>query len=120
MNINLDHPKLSGETTVQGAVTEVAAMVGENVKLRRGYLLSTSSHGVVSSYLHTCPQPGNPIINCFKVVEQIIKENVPLEKNYLYFQAKMFHVLPMYCIIEKVHSNWLYYIYVVMEMNYSA
>nr|CAD1831410.1 unnamed protein product [Ananas comosus var. bracteatus] len=58
MNINLDHPKLSGETTVQGAVTEVAAMVGENVKLRRGYLLSTTSHGVVSSYLHTCPQPG--------------------------------------------------------------
>ncbi|RWW76083.1 hypothetical protein BHE74_00015858, partial [Ensete ventricosum] len=61
MKINLDHPKLSGETTVQNAVTEVAAMVGENVKIRRGYALSTSSHGVVLSYLHTCPQPGNPI-----------------------------------------------------------
>ncbi|KAJ8486047.1 hypothetical protein OPV22_018532 [Ensete ventricosum] len=58
MKINLDHPKLSGETTVQNAVTEVAAMVGENVKIRRGYALSTSSHGVVLSYLHTCPQPG--------------------------------------------------------------
>ncbi|CAL9755406.1 unnamed protein product [Musa acuminata subsp. burmannicoides] len=58
MKINLDHPKISGETTVQNAVTEVAAMVGENVKIRRGYALSTSSHGSVLSYLHTCPQPG--------------------------------------------------------------
>ncbi|KAL6842484.1 hypothetical protein ACP4OV_027719 [Aristida adscensionis] len=58
MPINLDHPKLSGETTVQSAVTEVAAMVGENVKFRRGFMLSTTAHGVVSSYLHTCPQPG--------------------------------------------------------------
>ncbi|CAO2187838.1 unnamed protein product [Urochloa humidicola] len=58
MSINLDHPKLSGETTIQSAVTEVAAMVGENVKFRRGFILSTSAHGVVSSYLHTCPQPG--------------------------------------------------------------
>ncbi|VAI12194.1 unnamed protein product [Triticum turgidum subsp. durum] len=57
MSINLDHPKLSGETTVRNAVTEVAAMVGENVKLRRGFMLSTTAHGVVSSYLHTCPQP---------------------------------------------------------------
>uniref|UniRef100_A0ACD5WUB9 Uncharacterized protein n=1 Tax=Avena sativa TaxID=4498 RepID=A0ACD5WUB9_AVESA len=58
MSINLDHPKLSGETTVRDAVTEVAAMVGENVKLRRGFLLSTTGHGVVTSYLHNCPQPG--------------------------------------------------------------
>lgn len=58
MSINLDHPMLSGETTVQNAVTEVAAMVGENVKLRRGFMLSTTAHGVVSSYMHTCPQPG--------------------------------------------------------------
>ncbi|XP_074564959.1 elongation factor Ts, mitochondrial-like [Curcuma longa] len=58
MKINLDHPKLSGETTIQNAVTEVAAMVGENVRIRRGYTLSSSSHGAVVSYLHTCPQPG--------------------------------------------------------------
>ena len=58
MSINLDHPKLSGETTVQNAVTEVAAMVVENVKLRRGFMFSTTGHGVVSSYLHNCPQPG--------------------------------------------------------------
>lgn len=58
MEVTLDHPKLSGETTAQSAITEVAAMVGENVKLRRGFVLSTCSHGVVCSYLHTCPQPG--------------------------------------------------------------
>ncbi|KAH7660295.1 Translation elongation factor EFTs/EF1B protein [Dioscorea alata] len=60
MEISLDHPKLSRETIVQGAITEVAAMVGENVKLRRGFALSTSSssHGVISTYLHTCPKPG--------------------------------------------------------------
>uniref|UniRef100_A0A1D1YNX6 Elongation factor Ts, mitochondrial n=1 Tax=Anthurium amnicola TaxID=1678845 RepID=A0A1D1YNX6_9ARAE len=56
--VSLEHPKLNGEMTVQNAITEVAAMVGENVKFRRGFTLSTSSHGVVSSYLHTCPQPG--------------------------------------------------------------
>ncbi|CAA6660657.1 unnamed protein product [Spirodela intermedia] len=54
----LDHPKLNGEMTIQSAITEVAAMVGENVKFRRGFALSTSSHGVVCSYLHTSPQPG--------------------------------------------------------------
>ncbi|XP_031491259.1 elongation factor Ts, mitochondrial [Nymphaea colorata] len=58
MNIILDHPKLKGETTVQSAITEVAAMVGENVKFGRGLSLSVSSHGVVSSYLHTSPKPG--------------------------------------------------------------
>ncbi|XVF31971.1 hypothetical protein REPUB_Repub17cG0041400 [Reevesia pubescens] len=56
--ISLDHPKLSGEATIQNAVTEVAAMMGENVKLRRGFVMSASSHGVVSAYLHRCPQPG--------------------------------------------------------------
>ncbi|EAZ06910.1 hypothetical protein OsI_29149 [Oryza sativa Indica Group] len=58
LNVNLDHPKLSGETTVQSAVTELAAMVGENVKFRRGFIMSTTAHGVVCSYMHTCPQPG--------------------------------------------------------------
>ncbi|WOL12525.1 pentatricopeptide repeat-containing protein [Canna indica] len=59
MKINLSHPKLSGETTVQNAVAEVAAIVGENVKIRRGYALSTSSHGVIVSYLHTSLMPGS-------------------------------------------------------------
>ncbi|KAH7533902.1 hypothetical protein FEM48_Zijuj04G0180800 [Ziziphus jujuba var. spinosa] len=56
--LNLEHPKISGETTVQNAITEVAAMMGENVRLRRSYVTSTSSHGIVSTYLHTSPQPG--------------------------------------------------------------
>ncbi|CAI9088984.1 OLC1v1023461C4 [Oldenlandia corymbosa var. corymbosa] len=58
MTLNLDHPKLSGEKTVQNAITEVAAMMGENVKLRRGFAMSSPSYGVLSTYLHTSPQPG--------------------------------------------------------------
>ncbi|CAN1316021.1 Elongation factor Ts, mitochondrial [Linum perenne] len=56
LKLNLEHPKISGETTVQDAITEVAAMMGENVKLRRGFVMSTP--GVLSTYLHTSPQPG--------------------------------------------------------------
>lgn len=58
LKINLDHPKLSGETTVENAITEVAAIMGENIKLRRGFAMSMSKHGVMSTYLHTSPQPG--------------------------------------------------------------
>nr|XP_043627336.1 elongation factor Ts, mitochondrial [Erigeron canadensis] len=58
LKISFDHPKLSGETTVQNAITEVAAMMGENVKLRRGFAMSMSKHGLMSTYLHTSPQPG--------------------------------------------------------------
>ena len=56
MTLNLEHPKITGETTVQNAITEVAAMMGENVRLRRGFVMS--SQGVISTYLHTSPQPG--------------------------------------------------------------
>ncbi|KAL6195964.1 hypothetical protein ACLB2K_031581 [Fragaria x ananassa] len=58
MKLNLEHPKISGETTAQNAITEVAAVMGENIKLRRGFMMSTASHGVVSTYLHASPQPG--------------------------------------------------------------
>ncbi|KAJ4969890.1 hypothetical protein NE237_002989 [Protea cynaroides] len=78
LKINLDHPKLSGETTVQNAITEVAAMVGENVKLRRGIQLSTSAHGVVSSYLHTSPQPGLGRVAGVLTLE-VEDNNVPLD-----------------------------------------
>lgn len=61
MTLNLKHPKISGEIAVQNAITEVAAMMGENVRLRRGCVVSTSSCGVVSTYLHTIPQPGSII-----------------------------------------------------------
>lgn len=57
LKINFDHPKFSGETTVQNAIIEVAAMMGENVRLRRGFLMSTEN-GIVSTYLHSCPRPG--------------------------------------------------------------
>jgi len=59
MKLNLEHPKINGETTVQKAITEVAAIMGENVKLRRGYVMHAPSNGLVSTYLHTSPLPGN-------------------------------------------------------------
>ncbi|WRX09271.1 Translation elongation factor EFTs/EF1B [Theobroma cacao] len=49
LKFNLEHPKISGETTVQNAVTEVAAMMGENVKLRRGFVMSSFPNGVAES-----------------------------------------------------------------------
>lgn len=58
LKINLDHPKLSGEKTVQTAIAELAAIMGENVKLRRGFAMSAPSQGIISAYLHTSPQPG--------------------------------------------------------------
>ncbi|CAN8246507.1 unnamed protein product [Cochlearia groenlandica] len=58
LKLNLDHPKVNGETTVSNAVTEVAAIMGENVKFRRGFLLSKTSAGVLSTYLHSSPLPG--------------------------------------------------------------
>ncbi|KAE9456323.1 hypothetical protein C3L33_11777, partial [Rhododendron williamsianum] len=58
LKINLDHPKLSGEKTVQTAIAELAAIMGENVKLRRGFTMSAPSQGIISTYLHTSPQPG--------------------------------------------------------------
>lgn len=58
LKINLDHPKLSGEKTVQTAIAELAAIMGENVKLRRGFAMSAPSQGIISTYLHTSPQPG--------------------------------------------------------------
>ncbi|KAG6387387.1 hypothetical protein SASPL_152574 [Salvia splendens] len=58
LKINFDHPKLTGEKTVQNAITEVAVMTGENVKLGGGFAISAPSYGVISTYLHTSPMPG--------------------------------------------------------------
>lgn len=123
MEISLDHPKLSRETTVQGAITEVAAMVGENVKLRRGFALSTSSssHGVISTYLHTCPKPGTEILTlsaflprwkykCFIHVLlrlEIQKYNSMSNYRFLYFQSVISSYMSRtrYCIKHFCISN---------------
>lgn len=57
VKIKLEHEKLCGEATVQEAVTEVAAILGENIRLRRGFLVSSTT-GIVSSYLHASAHPG--------------------------------------------------------------
>ena len=57
--MTMDHPKLSGIRRLADAVSEVAALTGENVRLRRAlFLPSPSPHGLVSAYLHTSPLPG--------------------------------------------------------------
>uniref|UniRef100_A0A7N0TU11 Elongation factor Ts, mitochondrial n=1 Tax=Kalanchoe fedtschenkoi TaxID=63787 RepID=A0A7N0TU11_KALFE len=58
LKVILDHPKIRGERTVQSAITEVAAMMGENVQLRRGFAMSAPKSGALSTYLHASPQPG--------------------------------------------------------------
>lgn len=75
LKINFDHPKFSGEKTVQNAVTEVAAMMGENVNFRRGFVMSTPPYGVLSTYLHTSPQPGKvtSTIISFCIEEKCLK-----------------------------------------------
>lgn len=57
VRIKLEHPKLNCEATVHEAIHEAAAIMGENLRLRRGFCVSTKS-GVVSSYLHMSPQAG--------------------------------------------------------------
>lgn len=58
VKLKLEHEKLSGESTVKEAVTEVAAIMGENVRLRRGFFISSET-GIVSSYLHASADPGS-------------------------------------------------------------
>lgn len=109
MKISLDHPKLSGETTVQSAITEVAAMVGENVKLRRGFALSTSSCGVVSSYLHTSPQPGLGRIAGILSLE-VESDNVPVDALQEVGSSLAMHIVaakPMFLSKEFVSSEAL-------------
>lgn len=65
MTLNLQHPKISGETTVHNAIAEVAAIMGENVRLRRGYVMPAPSQGLISTYLHTSPQPGSQLSPIF-------------------------------------------------------
>ncbi|KAH9626333.1 hypothetical protein KSS87_000565 [Heliosperma pusillum] len=58
LKLNLAHPKMSGEKCVPEAVIDLAAIMGENVKLRRSFTMSKTSAGVISTYLHSSPQLG--------------------------------------------------------------
>lgn len=106
-NINLNHPKLSGEATVKSAITEVAAIMGENVKLRRGFVMSTSSHGIVSTYLHTSPQPGLGRIAGILTLE-LEDSNAPLDALRQAGSELAMHIVaanPMFLTKEHVSSD---------------
>ncbi|XP_009778442.1 elongation factor Ts, mitochondrial [Nicotiana tabacum] len=109
LKMNLDHPKLSGEKSVQNAITEVAAMMGENVKLRRGFAMSTPSIGVISTYLHTSPQPGVGRIAGILSVE-VEDQNVPQDALQRVGSEIAMHVVaakPLFLTKEDVSSDAL-------------
>ncbi|CAI5531764.1 unnamed protein product, partial [Closterium sp. Naga37s-1] len=57
--VSFDHPKLSGSRQLAEAVAEVAALTGENVRLRRAFLLpEPRPSGSVATYLHSSPGAG--------------------------------------------------------------
>lgn len=101
--MNFDHPKFSGETTVQNAITEVAAMMGENVRLRRGFLMSTPN-GIVSTYLHTCPRPGT----------MISKFSPSHLRGHYYLHGHMCILYVMRC---NYHILWWYFILAFCELK---
>ncbi|MFS8004874.1 putative translation elongation factor EFTs/EF1B, UBA-like superfamily [Helianthus anomalus] len=107
LKITFDHPKLSRETTVQNAITEVAAMMGENVKLRRGFAMPMSNHGVISTYLHTCPHPGLGRIAGILTLE-VDDENAPLDVVQHVGSELAMHVVaakPLFLTKEHVSSD---------------
>ncbi|CAK7337155.1 unnamed protein product [Dovyalis caffra] len=69
LKLNLEHPKISGDTTVQNAITEVAAIMGENVRLRRDFLMSAPSPGVLSTYLDTILN--QPLANSHRMLNSL-------------------------------------------------
>ncbi|GAA0167492.1 translation elongation factor [Lithospermum erythrorhizon] len=105
--VGFDHPKISGEKTAQNAITEVAAMMGENIKLRRGYLMSAPSHGVLSSYLHSSPQPGLGRIAGLLSLE-VEDQNVPLDAVHKVGSEIAMHIVaakPLFLAKELVSSD---------------
>lgn len=91
--MNLDHPKINGETTVKNAISEVAAIMGENVKFRRGYTMSASSSGLLSTYLHTSPNPGKQINSLITLVQNELMEA---------YSAASIHLVVMTCNLFQI------------------
>ncbi|CAI5469795.1 unnamed protein product [Closterium sp. Yama58-4] len=72
--VSFDHPKLSGSRQLADAVAEVAALTGENVRLRRAFLLpEPRPFGSVATYLHSSPGAG------LGRIAGLVREDVPGE-----------------------------------------
>ncbi|GER43210.1 elongation factor Ts [Striga asiatica] len=109
LKVNFDHPKLTGERTVQNAIVEVAAMMGENVKLRSVITLPAPSHGVLSTYLHTSPQPGIGRIAGLLSLE-VEDKNVSLDAVQRVGSEIAMHLVaakPLFLSKEDVNSYYL-------------
>nr|GME13063.1 elongation factor Ts, mitochondrial [Ipomoea batatas] len=109
VKLSLDHPKLNGEKTVQNAITELAAMMGENVKLRRGFAIAHPTQGVMSTYLHTSPQQGIGRIAGILSLE-VEDANTPLDAVQRIGSELAMHVVaakPLFLTKEDVSSDAL-------------
>ncbi|KAG8372499.1 hypothetical protein BUALT_Bualt12G0072400 [Buddleja alternifolia] len=105
----LDHPKISGQKTVQSAITEVAAMMGENVKLGGGISIASPSYGVLSTYLHTSPRPGVGRIAGILSLE-VEDKNAPLDAVQRVGSEIAMHIVaakPLFLTKEHVSSDAL-------------
>lgn len=109
VKLSLDHPILNGEKTVQNAITELAAMMGENVKLRRGFAIAHPTQGVMSTYLHTSPQQGIGRIAGILSLE-VEDANTPLDAVQRIGSELAMHVVaakPLFLTKEDVSSDAL-------------
>ena len=57
LQVALDHPKMSGQSSVAEALAEACLLTGENVRVRRAFNMGGPGM-VVASYLHTSPEAG--------------------------------------------------------------
>ncbi|KAL3623842.1 hypothetical protein CASFOL_032658 [Castilleja foliolosa] len=109
LKMSFNHPKLIGERTIQNAITEIAAMMGENVKLGGGFTISAPSHGVLCTYLHTSPQPGIGRIAGFLSLE-VEDKNASLDAVQRVGSEIAMHVVaskPLFLTKEDVSSDAL-------------
>ncbi|CAA3027016.1 elongation factor Ts, mitochondrial [Olea europaea subsp. europaea] len=107
--MNLDHPKLNGEKTVQNAITELVAMMGENVRLGGAFAMFVPSYGVLSTYLHQSPQRGvGRIIGLLSL--EVEDQNAPRDAVQRVGSEIAMHVVaakPLFLAKEDVSSNVL-------------
>ncbi|CAA3027011.1 elongation factor Ts, mitochondrial [Olea europaea subsp. europaea] len=109
LEMNLEHPKLNGEKTVQNAITVLAAMTGENVKLGGAFTMFVPSYGVLSTYLHQSPQPGVGHITGLLSLE-VEDQNAPRDAAQRVGSEIAMHVVaakPLFLAKEDVSSDAL-------------
>jgi translation elongation factor Ts len=111
VKVQLSHAKLQGESTVQEAVAEVGSVMGENVRLRRGFKMSSSESGVLCSYLHSESQPGLArIVGMLTLEPEDASQTSPLSELQALGSSLTMHVVaqrPLFLSKDTVSSGAL-------------